>query len=150
VGSVSEPDCLFCRIVRGDAPATRVYEDDDVVAFLDIRPFAAGHTLIVPRRHAAGLADLDPDDGAKVFRVAQRIARALRASSLPVDGINLVLNDGAAAAQTVFHVHVHAIPRQTGDKLKMARRLLVRRSGDLEDAAARVRAGLARLAAEGR
>ncbi len=147
---MSEPDCLFCQIVRGDAEAIRVYADDDVVAFLDIRPFAAGHTLIVPRRHASGLADLDPDDGAKVFRVAQRIALALRRSSLPVDGVNLVLNDGAAAAQTVSHVHIHAIPRRNGDKLKMAGRLLVRRSGDLADAAERVRVGLAKLAADGR
>jgi diadenosine tetraphosphate (Ap4A) HIT family hydrolase len=138
-------ECIFCAIVRGEAPASRVYEDEHVLAFLDIRPFSVGHTLIVPKRHASGLAELDPDDGARVFRVAQRIALGLRQSELPVDGVNLLLADGAAAMQTVFHVHVHAVPRQHGDKLRMASRVLVRRRTELDGAAAQVRAGLARL-----
>lgn len=147
---MSEPDCVFCKIVRGDAPSSRIYEDDDVLAFLDVRPFSSGHTLIVSKRHASGLEQLDPDDGAKVFRAAHRVALALRHSDLPVDGVNVVLNDGAAASQTVFHVHVHVIARRRGDKLKMAGRLLVRRGGELDVAAAQLRAGLAKLEAEGR
>jgi diadenosine tetraphosphate (Ap4A) HIT family hydrolase len=131
-------------IVRGAAPAHRVYEDDAVLAFLDIRPFAVGHTLVVPKRHAGGLADLDAADGAAVFGIAQRIAAGLRSSGLPLDGVNLVLNDGRAAAQTVFHVHVHVIPRRKGDKLTLVRKLLVRRPGDLAGVAASLRAGLAR------
>lgn len=136
------PDCVFCAIVRGDAPARRVYEDEHVVAFLDVRPFSAGHTLIVPKRHAAGLADLAPDDAARVFRVAQQVGLALRRTG--ADGVHLVLNDGRAAAQTVFHAHVHAIPRRRGDKLQMARRMVVRRpgGGDLDRAAAQLRAAL--------
>jgi diadenosine tetraphosphate (Ap4A) HIT family hydrolase len=136
--------CVFCAIVRSAAPAHRVYEDDAVLAFLDIRPFAVGHTLVVPKRHAGGLADLDAADGAAVFGIAQRIAAGLRSSELPVDGVNLVLNDGRAAAQTVFHVHVHVIPRRKGDKLTLIRKLLVRRPGDLAGVAASLRAGLAR------
>ena len=139
------PDCVFCAIVRGDAPARRVYEDEQVLAFLDIRPFSAGHTLIVPKRHAAGLADLEPDDVARLFQVARRVALALRRSELPADGVHLVLNDGRAAAQTVFHAHVHAIPRRAGDKLQVAGRMLVRRGGDLDRAAEQVRAALAVL-----
>jgi len=137
--------CIFCSIVAGSSPASQVYADEDVLAFMDIRPFSEGHTLVVPKKHASGLADLDPDQGGKVFQVAQRIALALRASDLPVDGVNLMLADGAAAMQTVFHVHIHAVPRRHGDKLSIASRAIVRRSGDLERAAEHVRTGLARL-----
>lgn len=140
--------CIFCSIVRGDAPSHQVYEDEHVLAFLDIRPFSAGHTLIIPKAHAAGLGELDPATGGRVFQVAQRIALGLRRSTLPVDGVNLILNDGRAAQQSVFHVHVHAIPRRYGDKLTMARKVLVRRPGDLATTAAALRAGLARLASE--
>ena len=144
-----EPGCIFCRIVAGADPSCQVYADDDVLAFMDIRPFSEGHTLIIPKTHAAGLEELDPAIGGKVFQVAQRIARGLRRSDLPVDGVNLMLGDGAAAMQTVFHVHIHAVPRRTGDKLSIASRALVRRRADLDRAAEQVRIGLARLAAEG-
>lgn len=143
-------DCIFCAIVAGSAPSAQVYEDDTVLAFMDIRPFSEGHTLVIPKAHASGLDALDPALGGTVFRTAQRIALALRRSDLPVDGVNLMLADGAAAMQTVFHVHIHAVPRRNGDKLSIASRALVRRSGDLEKSAAQVRAGLARLVAEGR
>jgi histidine triad (HIT) family protein len=138
--------CIFCSIVAGSAPAVTVYEDDDVLAFMDIRPFSEGHTLVIPKAHASGLDELEPALGGRVFQAAQRIARALRRSDLPVDGVNLMLADGAAAMQTVFHVHIHAVPRRHGDKLSIASRLLVRRPGDLERAGAQVRLGLARLA----
>jgi histidine triad (HIT) family protein len=143
-------DCIFCTIVRGDAPSSRVYEDEDVLAFMDIRPFSTGHTLIIPKVHASGLEDLDPALGGKVFQVAQRVALALRRSSLPVDGVNLMLAEGRAAMQTVFHVHIHAVPRRHGDKLSIAKKVLMRRPGDLDDAAAAIRDGLAKLDAEDR
>jgi histidine triad (HIT) family protein len=146
----AQAGCIFCAIVAGSAPSSRVYEDEAVLAFMDIRPFSEGHTLIIPKEHASGLAELDPALGGTVFQTAQRIALALRRSDLPVDGVNLMLADGAAAMQTVFHVHIHAVPRRTGDKLSIATRALVRRSGDLERSAEHVRTGLARLAAEGR
>lgn len=117
---------------------------------MDIRPFSQGHTLIIPKTHASGLDELDPALGGKVFQAAQRIGLALRRSDLRVDGVNLMLADGAAAMQTVFHVHIHAVPRKHGDKLSIASRALVRRAGDLERSAEYVRTGLARLAAEGR
>jgi histidine triad (HIT) family protein len=110
---------VFCAIVAGTAEASIVHSDEHVVAFMDIRPVVAGHLLVVPRRHAAGLADLDPDDGARVFRVAQRIAAALRRTELPCDGVNLYLADGVAAGQEVFHVHVHVLPRHSADGFRL-------------------------------
>ncbi|MGC0362386.1 histidine triad (HIT) family protein [Rhodococcus sp. 27YEA15] len=108
-------NCIFCAVIAGEADASIVYDDANVVAFMDIRPFTPGHLLVVPKRHGAGLAQLDPADGAHVFAVAQKIATALRTGPLPVDGVNLHLSDGAAAGQEVFHVHLHVIPRNRGD-----------------------------------
>lgn len=108
-------DCVFCAIVAGDLPASRVYDDDRVLAFADIRPATTGHLLVVPKRHAADLAALDPEDGARMFRVAQQLAAALRASSIRPEGVNLFLADGEVAGQEVFHAHLHVLPRRTGD-----------------------------------
>ena len=113
-------DCVFCRIAAGTAPASVAYADDTALAFLDIAPMTPGHLLVVPRRHAVGLADLDPDTGAHLFRVAQRMAAALRRTDLRCDGVNLFLAAGAAAFQEVFHVHLHVIPRWKGDGLKLS------------------------------
>lgn len=140
-------DCVFCQIVDGSAPARKVYEDDAVVGFLDIKPVSRGHTLIVPRTHSAGLADLAPDDGAALMRAGQVVAAALRTTPLtrddsPADWVNLVVNDGKAAFQTVFHTHLHVIPRHRGDKLRMARSLLVRRDKTPDVTAATVRAAV--------
>ncbi|MBH0123606.1 HIT family protein [Rhodococcus sp. NPDC003382] len=107
--------CVFCAIVAGEAPASVVLDEPDVIAFMDIRPFTAGHLLVVPKRHASGLAELDPEDGARIFDAGRRIAIALRSGDLPVDGVNLFLADGTAAGQEVFHVHLHVIPRRHGD-----------------------------------
>ena len=108
-------DCIFCRIVAGKADASRVYEDDHVVAFMDLVPVNPGHTLVVPRFHAAGLPDLPLEDGAHMFKAGHRLAVALRSSGVRCDGVNLRINDGDAAGQDVFHVHLHIIPRILGD-----------------------------------
>ena len=108
-------DCIFCAIVAGRAPASVVHADERCTAFMDIQPVNAGHVLVVPNRHAVFLADLDPEDGARMFRVAQRIAGALRVSGLRCEAVNLFLADGEAAGQDVFHVHLHVIPRYLGD-----------------------------------
>ncbi len=108
-------DCIFCRILAGELPATFVYRDDDCAAFMDIQPVNPGHLLVVPTRHASHLADLDPATGARMMEVAQRLAAALRASELRCEGVNLFLADGEAAMQEVFHVHLHVFPRFTGD-----------------------------------
>jgi diadenosine tetraphosphate (Ap4A) HIT family hydrolase len=98
-----------------------VFEDEVVVAFLDTLPINCGHTLVIPRRHSACLAELSPDEGAQLFISGQRIAAALRASDLPCDGVNLLLNDGSQAGQRVFHTHLHVIPRIAGDSLRRNR-----------------------------
>ncbi|WP_433713718.1 HIT family protein [Nocardia sp. CA-084685] len=139
-------DCVFCRIAAGQAPATKVYEDDTLCAFLDIRPIARGHTLVIPKRHASELTDLDADSVAHLFRAGHRLALAIRRSELAADGANLVLNDGTAAFQTVPHVHLHVVPRRHGDKLSFAAGLLLRRPHDPESTAAAIRAGISALA----
>ncbi|WP_420174905.1 HIT family protein [Luteococcus sp. OSA5] len=108
-------DCVFCAIVDGDLPASRVYEDDRVTAFMDIEPITPGHLLVIPKQHAPHLVDLDPDDAARMMTVAQRLAQALRDSTMPTEGINLFLADGEVALQTVFHAHLHVIPRTPDD-----------------------------------
>lgn len=112
-------DCVFCRLVSEQAEVSVVYEDERTVAFMDIQPVAQGHVLIVPRRHAACLADLDVEDGAQLFRVGQLAAAALRASDLRCEGVNFFLADGKAAGQDVFHAHLHVFPRHQGDGFRL-------------------------------
>lgn len=137
--------CVFCAIVAGEAPAIRIYEDDDHLAFLDIRPFSRGHTLVVPKRHTTDLTDTPPETVAAMARIGQRIARAARISGLHADGNNIVINDGRAAFQTVFHIHLHVLPRRDGDKLSFAKNMLVRRDPDREESGRLLREALARL-----
>ena len=107
--------CVFCDILAGKRPSSIVFQDDVCCAFMDIQPVNSGHVLVVPIAHAASLAELDGASGARMFRVAQRIAGALRDSGLRCEGVNLFLADGEAAGQEVFHVHLHVIPRYVGD-----------------------------------
>ncbi|GAA1480329.1 HIT family protein [Gordonia sinesedis] len=134
--------CVFCEIVAGSAPARKVYSDDTVVGFLDIRPVTRGHTLLVPRTHSSGLADLDPQAGADLFTAGQRVASAMKSSALRADGVNLAVNDGRSAFQTVFHTHLHVVPRRTGDRLRFATGLVLRRDPNPDETAAILRAAL--------
>jgi histidine triad (HIT) family protein len=110
------PGCLFCRIVAGELPSTRVHEDDRVVAIMDIFPATRGHALVIPRAHAADLRDVAPEDLAAAAAGAQLLAgRAFE--RLGADGVTVMQSNGAAAWQTVFHYHVHVIPRYEGDPL---------------------------------
>ncbi|WP_019933018.1 HIT family protein [Nocardia sp. BMG111209] len=140
--------CIFCRIVAGDAPATVVHETGTLYAFLDIRPIARGHTLVIPKRHATDLDELDHATGAAIFTLGHRLAKAVRRSELGADGANLLLNDGRSAFQTVPHVHLHVVPRRNGDTLAFARGFLLRRPHEPESTAAAIRAGLDRLEGE--
>ena len=112
---VPATDCVFCRILAGELPATFVHRDEHCAAFMDIQPVNAGHVLVVPTSHATQLADLDPEVAARMLPLAQRVAAALRASGVRCEGVNLLLADGAAAMQEVFHVHLHVFPRYRGD-----------------------------------
>ncbi|MFL6228630.1 MAG: HIT family protein [Pyrinomonadaceae bacterium] len=110
-----ETDCIFCQILTGKSEASLVYRDEVCAAFLDIQPVNPGHLLVVPQRHAAFLADLNEEEGAQMFRVARRLAAALRQSGVRCEGVNFFLADGEAAMQEVFHVHLHVFPRHAGD-----------------------------------
>ncbi|MFE9747118.1 HIT family protein [Saccharothrix saharensis] len=106
--------CVFCAIVARRARASVVHEDETVVVFMDLHPVTPGHLLVVPRAHAVGLEDLDESTSAHVWSVGHAMARALRRSTMRCDGINVLLCDGEAASQTVFHFHLHVIPRHEG------------------------------------
>lgn len=108
-------ECIFCNIVSGRGRASVVYEDDTVIAFMDLHPVTPGHLLVVPRIHAVGLEDLDEATSAHVWTVGHRLSKTLRRSAFQPEGINTLLCDGEAAFQTVFHFHLHVIPRYTGD-----------------------------------
>ncbi len=113
---MSQPnDCVICKLVSGEIEVSVVYQDDCCSAFLDHQPVNPGHTLVVPNRHASNLAELDEEESAQMFRVAQRIATALRKSGVKCEGVNVSLADGEAAGQEVFHTHLHVIPRYVGD-----------------------------------
>ena len=113
-----DPDCLFCKIIAGEIPSTKVAEDERTIAFMDINPATRGHALVVPRRHAKDLMEIGPEDLAACSAMAQRVA-ARATEVLGADGINLVNATGAAAAQTVFHFHVHVVPRYEGDPIEL-------------------------------
>jgi histidine triad (HIT) family protein len=115
---MSDSDCLFCKIIAGELPGQIIAEDERTVAFMDINPATRGHALVVPRRHATDLLDIEPDDLAATVLAAQRVGR--RASErLGADGVNLINSCGRAAWQTVFHFHVHVIPRYVDDPLRL-------------------------------
>jgi histidine triad (HIT) family protein len=115
---VNDPDCLFCKIIAGEVPSQRIDEDERTVSFMDINPATRGHCLVVPRAHAKDLLGIDPEDLSAVMRSAQRVARRV-SERFGADGVNLINSCGAAAWQTVFHFHVHVIPRYDGDPLKL-------------------------------
>jgi histidine triad (HIT) family protein len=112
----SADGCAFCAILAGALPASLVHEDDQVIAFMDLRQAVPGHVLVVPRRHVETLFDLDEDTAAQLMRVAVRIARAADVAFAP-DGLNLWQSNREAGGQEVLHVHLHVQPRTTGDGL---------------------------------
>jgi histidine triad (HIT) family protein len=136
--------CVFCAITAGDAPAIRIYEDDNYLAILDIRPFTRGHTLVIPKRHTVDLTDTPPETLAGMATIGQRIARAARSTEL-ADATNIGINDGRAAFQSVFHIHLHVLPRRDGDKLSVAKGMLLRRDPDREGTGRILRDALARI-----
>ncbi len=112
-------DCVFCKIVSGEFTSSKVYEDDSILAFMDIQPVNEGHILIIPKKHVELIADLDNETSAKMFVIAGKINKALRKSDLKLEGINYFLADGETAGQEVFHTHLHIYPRFVGDGFGM-------------------------------
>lgn len=109
-------NCIFCKIASGEIPSYTIYEDDDFKAFMDISPASKGHTILIPKQHADNIFDLDETVASKLLPVAARIAKALKVE-LKCEGLNLLQNNGEAAGQTVFHFHMHIIPRYKVDKV---------------------------------
>jgi histidine triad (HIT) family protein len=115
---MSDPDCIFCKIVAGELPAQIVDEDERTISFMDIAPATRGHALVIPRAHSADLLAIEPGDLAATIAAAQRLARRVH-ERLGADGVNLLNACGRAAWQTVFHFHIHVIPRYTDDPLRL-------------------------------
>ncbi|HYW93787.1 MAG TPA: HIT family protein [Gammaproteobacteria bacterium] len=125
------PECVFCRIAAGAEPASVVHEDESDLVVMDLFPVSKGHALVIPRRHAGGVNDLTPAEGARLFDTARRVIRAQRAAAWGLSGIHLLLNDGRGANQQVPHVHIHLIPRYRGDAARALLRLLRHLTGRL-------------------
>ena len=111
----ADATCIFCKIVRHELPASIVCEDESTLAFLDIRPINPGHLLVIPKAHAAHLADLPAGEGGRLFEMARELAGALRRSGVKAEGVNIHLADEEVAGQEIFHVHLHVYPRYAGD-----------------------------------
>ena len=134
-------DCIFCAIIAGEIPAATVYEDEHVFAFMDIAPANPGHTLVIPKQHYRNIFDMPIEVGTKIMQAAIPIANAIR-DALNPDGLNLFQSNEAAGFQTVFHFHLHLIPRWEDDPLRLPWRPS---EGDLEeinDVAAKIRDAL--------
>lgn len=111
-----DPNCIFCKIVAGELPSSKVYEDDTVLAFMNLQQANPGHTLIIPKEHHRNIFDISEETAADVARIAVRVAKAIQAAFHP-NGMNTLQNSEPAAMQSVFHYHLHLIPRYSGDDL---------------------------------
>ena len=125
---MSDPDCIFCKIVAGELPATIIDEDERTISFMDINPATRGHALVIPRTHSRDLLEIADEDLRATILAAQRLARRV-SERLGTAGVNLLNSCGAAAWQTVFHFHIHVIPRYEDDPLRLPVDARARRSG---------------------
>ncbi len=115
---MKKEDCLFCKIGAGEIPSTTIYEDDDFRVFFDVSPASKGHCLIVPKEHFDDVFALDEPTASKLFVLASKVARSMK-KELNLEGLNIVQNNGTIAGQTVFHFHMHMIPRYAGDTVNV-------------------------------
>ena len=115
---MKKDDCIFCKLANGEIPTNALYEDDIVKVIFDANPAAKGHVLILPKEHFDNIYELDDETAAHVFKVAAKISKAYK-KALDFDGLNIVQNNGEVAGQTVFHFHMHIIPRIKGDTVKV-------------------------------
>ncbi|MDC7125280.1 MAG: HIT family protein [Spirochaetales bacterium] len=115
---MNDNDCIFCKIIRKEIPSTVLYEDELVMAFMDVMPVNPGHVLIIPKEHQQYVSDVSPEAASRMFEVARKINTATRKSGLKCDDINFMVSDGPAASQEVAHCHLHSIPRYEGDGVK--------------------------------
>jgi len=133
-------DCIFCKIVAGEIPAHKLYEDEKTLAFLDIHPVNPGHTLVIPKKHSYNILDIAPEDWAAVAEVARKMAVVLH-EALGADGINLGMNNREHAGQVVDHPHVHVMPRHKGDGFALWHGKAYK-EGEAEKIAAKIKAAI--------
>ena len=142
----SPQHCTFCKILRGELPGSVIYEDDKIMAIVDLYPVNEGHLLIIPKVHAPYMKDVAPETLQHMMLVAQQINAALRSSGLPCEGVNLLLADGEVAGQEIFHCHLHLIPRFATDgfgfRYDRSRSFRQASRGRMDEIAARVKARL--------
>jgi histidine triad (HIT) family protein len=134
----AESDCIFCKILAGELPGEVVDEDEHTVAFMDINPWTRGHAVVIPRRHAKNLYEIDDEELARTAVAAKRLALKMR-DTLHCDGINLINSCEPAAWQTIFHLHIHVIPRYDGDPLQLPTRPQPAEPEELARVAAEIR-----------
>ena len=134
-------DCIFCAIIAGEIPAAKVYEDEHVLAFMDIAPANPGHTLVIPKQHYRNIFDMPVEAGTKIMQAAMTLANVIRTALNP-DGLNLFQSNEAAGFQTVFHFHLHLIPRWEGDPLRSPWRPREGNTEEIDDIAAKIRDAL--------
>lgn len=135
---MADDDCLFCRIVAGELRAEKVGEDEHTLAFLDINPWTRGHSLVIPKQHARNVYEISDESLAQTMSAAKRLAERLR-DRLSSDGVNLLNSTEPAAWQTVFHFHIHVIPRYEGDPLRLPGQPMEPAEGELAQIAAELR-----------
>ncbi len=116
---MKDQNCIFCKIANGEIPSTTVYEDESFRVIFDIAPASFGHAIILPKNHAADIYEVSEEDASKIFVVAKKVATALK-QVLHCDGVNILQNNGVIAGQTVFHLHVHIIPRYKDDTVTIS------------------------------
>jgi histidine triad (HIT) family protein len=135
--TMKQEDCIFCKIANGEIPSATVYEDEDFRVILDIAPAAKGHALILPKNHYSNLWELGEKESAKVMALAAKISKAQK-EALGCDGINVLQNNGVAAGQSVFHFHMHLIPRYDNDGMDIPWKTLSYEEGEAEKFCARI------------
>lgn len=131
-------DCVFCKIIKGEIPCHKIYEDDKVLAFLDITPVSQGHTLVVPKEHVENLLSMSEEQIKAVFLVVQKIAKKIDEVLKP-DGFNVGMNNKPSAGQVIFHAHVHIMPRFANDGLKLWGKNYDYQAGEAEELAGKLK-----------
>jgi histidine triad (HIT) family protein len=137
----SEESCIFCKIVKHEIPSSIVYETDTILVFLDIRPLTVGHTLVIPKEHYVDLFDIPNPLLCEVYNAAKLVAAAVKEATV-ADGISIIQQNGKAAGQDIFHLHVHIVPRHEGEKLPSFSELKMVEREKLDDMAKKIRQNL--------
>ena len=137
-------NCIFCKIVKGEIPAAKIYEDEYASAFLDANPNNHGHTLVVPKTHAKNILDVSEDTLARMMPVVKKVSKAVF-EGMGAAGLNITINNERPAGQVIFHLHIHIIPRFEGDGLKVWTRKMPYKNGEMEQVAEKIKNALSTL-----